>query len=200
MSTDITFPTLVSMFRAAIAQVRANVPLLTKLDSVGGDGDHGTTMLRGMEIVEKTLVACPSQQIKDLLEGIGWGLMGVDGGATGPLLGTFFGGMADPTEGKSSLDAPTFAAALEAGLAKLQKMSKAKVGDKTMMDALIPAVAAAQDRPRPPVMSSRSSAPPPRPPLPALNPRPSSPRNLAGPRTSAPRASVPPTPAPPPFP
>ncbi len=140
----IGYSQLVSMFHRTASLIRANVDLLTRLDSVGGDGDHGTTMLRGMEIVEKSIAACGSGKIKDLLEAVGWGLMGVDGGATGPLLGTFFGGMADAADGAIDLDSAALASALESGLAKLQKMSKAKVGDKTMMDALIPAVAAAR--------------------------------------------------------
>ncbi len=138
---------MVSMFRAAAGRIRENVALLTKLDSVGGDGDHGTTILRAVETVERIFAHPSSPQIgaKDLLEAIGWAVMGVDGGATGPLLGTFIGGMAEPAAGKSELNARDLAAALEAGLMALQQQTKARVGDKTMMDALVPAVAAARE-------------------------------------------------------
>jgi dihydroxyacetone kinase-like protein len=79
--------------------------------------------------------------MKDLFQKVGWAIMGTDGGAIGPLLGTFFMSMA-PAAGNGSLDAAGVAKLFEAGLAGLQKTSKAKVGDKTMMDALVPAVGA----------------------------------------------------------
>jgi dihydroxyacetone kinase-like protein len=68
--------------------------------------------------------------------------MGVDGGATGPLFGMLFMGMSDAVEGKEALESPDVAAAFEAGLASVQKQTKARVGDKTLIDALVPAVAA----------------------------------------------------------
>jgi len=66
----------------------------------------------------------------------------VDGGATGPLLGMLFLGMSEAVEGKDALDAASTAAMFEAGLASLQKHTRAQPGDKTMIDALVPATAA----------------------------------------------------------
>jgi len=132
----------VRMLHGAIEEVRRNTDALSKLDSVGGDGDHGTTMARAMGNAEKAIADAKSRDLKDLLFDIGWAIMGVDGGATGPLLGTLFLGMSEPAAGKTSLDAPALAALFEAGLAALQQQTRAKVGDKTMLDALIPAVAA----------------------------------------------------------
>jgi dihydroxyacetone kinase-like protein len=140
---------LIRMFRAAAGQIRANVDALSQYDSVGGDGDHGTTMVRAMCLMEKAIEAsvaqfgklrCDAVDLKMLLHNIGWAVMGTDGGATGPLFGSFFSGMAPLAAGKKALDAKEFAAALEGGLANIQKYSQAKPGDKTMLDALIPAV------------------------------------------------------------
>ena len=68
--------------------------------------------------------------------------MSVDGGSTSPLLGSFFMGMAEAAGGSETLDGAGLAAAFEAGLAKLRAQTPAKVGDKTMIDALVPAVEA----------------------------------------------------------
>jgi len=142
MSATIGYDEIVRMLRGAAEQVQKNKDTLSKLDSVGGDGDHGTTMARAMGNLEKAIAAAKKRDLKTLLYDIGWAIMGVDGGATGPLFGTLFIGMSDSVPGKGALDAAALAAMFEAGLTALQKQSKAKVGDKTMMDALIPAVAA----------------------------------------------------------
>jgi len=142
MSQALGFNELSAMLRSAVEQVRANQAMLSQLDSVGGDGDHGTTMARAMGLVEKAVAECRRKDLKTLLNDVGWAVMGVDGGATGPLLGTFFLGMADAVVGKKPVDAAGLAALFAAGLAALQAQSKAQVGDKTMMDALVPAIAA----------------------------------------------------------
>ncbi|MBE0536667.1 MAG: dihydroxyacetone kinase subunit L [Phycisphaerae bacterium] len=130
---------LTQMLRTAAARIRQNHEMLSRLDSFGGDGDHGTTMLRAMTILEKTLEK-PAGDPKTLLTDIGWAVMGVDGGATGPLFGTFFTGMADPAA--EAIDAGILAAMFEAGLLAVQGLTKARPGDKTMIDALVPAVEA----------------------------------------------------------
>lgn len=142
MSDTVGYKELVAMLRAAVEQVRANQAMLSQLDSVGGDGDHGTTMARAMALVDQAIAACKKKDLKSVLNDIGWAIMGVDGGATGPLLGSFFLGMSDAVADKRPVDAKGLAALFAAGLEALQKTSKAQVGDKTMMDALVPAVAA----------------------------------------------------------
>lgn len=144
MPTVIDYDRLVQMLRCSAELIRGNEPLLSKLDSFGGDGDHGTTMVRAMNNLEQAIASCAGGNIQTLLSDIGWAVMGTDGGATGPLFGTFFMGMSEAVNGAAELDAPALAAALESGLAGIQKQSKAKVGDKTMLDALIPAVQAAK--------------------------------------------------------
>jgi dihydroxyacetone kinase-like protein len=136
----ICYDELVLMLRRAAAEIRANHETLSKLDSVGGDGDHGTTMVRAMACMEKAIDACQSRDMGALLNDVGWAIMGVDGGATGPLLGTLFMSMSESVAGRETLDTPTLASAFEAGLAGVRKQTKAQPGDKTMIDALVPAV------------------------------------------------------------
>jgi dihydroxyacetone kinase-like protein len=130
------------MLRAATAQIRAHHEMLSKLDSAVGDGDHGATILRAMEAATKAASESASADLKSLLSSVAWAVMSCDGGSTGPLLGSFFLGMGETAAGKTELDGPGLAAAFEGGLAKMQRQSRAQVGDKTMMDAFFPALAA----------------------------------------------------------
>ena len=142
MAKAIGYDEMVSMFRGAIRQINDNHQTLSKLDSFGGDGDHGTTMVRAMKGVEKALDESSSRELKSLLHDVGWGILGVDGGATGPLFGTFFMSMSQSIPDDGSLDTGGLAAAFESALEGVQKQTKAQVGDKTLIDALVPAVGA----------------------------------------------------------
>jgi len=128
------------MLRGAIEKIRAGHETLSRLDSVIGDGDHGTTMVRAMGLVEKTLAECASPDLKGMLNDVGWAVMGVDGGAAGPLIGSLLIGMSEAAGDGPQLDAAGVAAMFEGGLAKVRTYSQAKVGDKTMLDALVPAI------------------------------------------------------------
>ena len=132
------------MMRGAIEQVKSAHTYLSELDAACGDGDHGTTMLRATKLVEQALAGDKPQAFKDLIYNLGWTLLGIDGGATGPLLGTLFLGMSEAVGDRQELDGPGLAAIFESGLRSLEKHTKARVGDKTMMDALAPAIAALQ--------------------------------------------------------
>ncbi len=135
------------MFAVAAVRIREQHAALSDLDCATGDGDHGSTMLRIVEQFDLVVVPGESTDLKTILGDAGWRVLGVDGGASSSLLGTFFLGMADflgtvhtPAAG-CALDCPGLAATFEAGLAAVSKQTKAQPGDKTMMDALIPAVA-----------------------------------------------------------
>jgi dihydroxyacetone kinase-like protein len=128
------------MIGSAADKIRANRDELSKLDSAIGDGDHGTTIARAMGIAEKVIAESEKKELKGLLKDVGWGVMGVDGGATGPLLGSFLMGLNNGVGEKDVIDCPTLAVMFEAGLAGVRRQSKAQIGDKTMMDALLPAV------------------------------------------------------------
>jgi phosphoenolpyruvate---glycerone phosphotransferase subunit DhaL len=135
------------MLTAAVEQIRAHHEMLSKLDAAVGDGDHGTTMLRAMELVAKTVAENPAADLGHLFSSMAWAVMSCDGGSTGPLLGSFFMGMSGAVAGKTELDQPALVAMFEAGVTKLQKQSRAQIGDKTMMDAFLPALAAMKNVP-----------------------------------------------------
>ena len=129
------------MFVEAAKQIRDEHVHLSELDCVSGDGDHGTAMLHAVDQLEAACRSESEEGLKMLFKNAGWKVLSVDGGASSALLGTFFGGMADAEIG-DELDCNGLACAFEAGLRAVSKQTKAQPGDKTMMDALIPAVCA----------------------------------------------------------
>jgi phosphoenolpyruvate---glycerone phosphotransferase subunit DhaL len=113
---------------------------LTTLDSAIGDADHGANMRRGMTAVVGKLDAAPDAAPAALLKTAGMTLVSTVGGASGPLYGTLFLRMATAAGDHEELDPAGFAAALRAGLDGVVARGKAAPGDKTMLDALVPAV------------------------------------------------------------
>jgi dihydroxyacetone kinase-like protein len=142
MPDRVGYDEIVKMLHGAAAKIAAEHENLSRLDSVMGDGDHGTTMRRAMGVVLKTINDSGARDLVCTLHDVGWAVLGVDGGATGPLLGTFFIGMSEAAGQRQSLDAKALAEVFEGALAAVRKQTKAQVGDKTMIDALAPAVAA----------------------------------------------------------
>ncbi|MCP4376833.1 MAG: dihydroxyacetone kinase subunit L [bacterium] len=142
MADTINADNIVSMLQKAVATIRENEDMLSNLDAATGDGDHGAAMAMAVGAADKAIAEWDKASIKSLLHGVGWGMMCIDGGSTGPLWGSLFVGMSKGVGDVESLDCAALATAFEAGLEKIQKQSKAVVGDKTMMDALIPAVGA----------------------------------------------------------
>jgi dihydroxyacetone kinase-like protein len=111
---------------------------LTELDSAIGDADHGTNMDRGMSAAVAALADKPPADPAALLKQVGMTLVSKVGGASGPLYGTLFLRMAGAL-GSDPADAKAFARALRAGLDGVVARGKAEPGDKTMLDALVPA-------------------------------------------------------------
>lgn len=120
--------------------VAANKDLLTRLDSAIGDADHGANMDRGLTAVVAMLDAAQPARPAELLKRVGMTLVSTVGGASGPLYGTLFLRMAAAATDVEFLDGPAFAKALRAGLEGVLQRGKAEAGDKTMLDALAPAV------------------------------------------------------------
>jgi dihydroxyacetone kinase-like protein len=110
---------------------------LTDLDAAIGDADHGNNMSRGMAAVAADL---SGTTVADLAKRAGMTLVSSVGGASGPLYGTFFLRFASAAGEVDELDASSFAVAMRAGLDGLVSRGKAELGDKTMVDALAPAV------------------------------------------------------------
>lgn len=140
----IGYSQLNGMFQSAADQIRAHHEMLSKLDSAVGDGDHGATILRTMEAVTKTFAENSNADLKTLFSTVAWAVMSCDGGSTGPLLGSFFLGLSEGAADRTELDFAAFLAVFESGIAQLRKQSRAQIGDKTMMDAFLPALAALQ--------------------------------------------------------
>jgi phosphoenolpyruvate---glycerone phosphotransferase subunit DhaL len=128
--------------RAFAAVVADNKEYLTELDSAIGDADHGINMNRGMQAVLGKIDGMSQDDIGALLKTVGMTLVSTVGGAGGPLYGTFFLQMGTAAAGKPELSADDWAAALAAGVAGVRSRGKAELGDKTMVDALVPAVEA----------------------------------------------------------
>lgn len=127
----------VSRFGTAVTEKR---DWLTELDSAIGDADHGANMARGMSAVGEKLSAGTPATVDELLKTVGMTLVSSVGGASGPLYGTFFLRMGMAAGAVSELDGPGLAAALRAGLDGIVARGKAEAGDKTMFDAMAPAV------------------------------------------------------------
>lgn len=125
--------------------LRENRDYLTQLDSPIGDADHGINMDRGFKAVLDKLPTVANMDIGSILKTVGTTLVSTVGGASGPLYGTAFlrAGMA--TSGKHELYEADVVGMLEAALEGIKARGKAQPGEKTMVDALAPALAAAKE-------------------------------------------------------
>jgi dihydroxyacetone kinase-like protein len=131
-----------SWVRAFAGLVAENRELLTELDAAIGDADHGTNMDRGMKAVLAALDESGPTTPKALLTKVGMTLVSTVGGASGPLFGTFFLRMGAALGDGESVPRSDVAPALRAGLDGVVQRGKAVLEDKTMVDALAPAVEA----------------------------------------------------------
>jgi phosphoenolpyruvate---glycerone phosphotransferase subunit DhaL len=118
---------------------------LVRLDTAIGDGDHGTNMDRGMKKAVEKLDGTEGGDIGADLKAVGMALVSSVGGAAGPLYGTLFLQMGSATTGKDELDLDGWTAAVEAGVKGVQSRGKAEPGDKTMIDAWLPALDALRE-------------------------------------------------------
>jgi len=140
MTDSITTATLqdwIARFGAAVTEKR---DWLTELDSAIGDADHGANMTRGMSAVAEKLSGGTPATADELLKSVGMTLVSSVGGASGPLYGTFFLRTGMTAGAVTELDAVGLAAALRAGFEGVVARGKAEAGDKTMFDAMSPAV------------------------------------------------------------
>src|SRR5262249_17502858 len=126
-------------FAAEIAEHREE---LVRLDTAIGDGDHGTNMNRGMTAVVEKLDGGAEADIGAVLKTVAMTLISKGRRASGPPDGTLLLQMSTKARGKTELDLAGFTEALEAGVAGVQKRGRAEPNDKTMIDALLPAVEA----------------------------------------------------------
>ncbi|WP_112243336.1 dihydroxyacetone kinase subunit DhaL [Kribbella monticola] len=120
--------------------VTAQKEQLNALDAAIGDADHGTNLARGFHAVTAELELTPQADPGALLDHVGRTVVSKVGGAAGPLFGTFFLYLGEAVGNDPGLDSRRFARGLRAGLAGVVARGSAEAGDKTMYDALAPAI------------------------------------------------------------
>lgn len=117
-----------------------NKAYLSEIDGKIGDGDHGVNMAKGFGRSAERLTG--EESLSDAFSLLSDVLMSEIGGSMGPLYGMMFSGMAEAIEDEDMIDADVFGAMLQNGLDEVMDIGSAKLGDKTLLDAYIPAVAA----------------------------------------------------------
>jgi phosphoenolpyruvate---glycerone phosphotransferase subunit DhaL len=138
ISSDQIF-TWIERFAAHIAEQK---DYLTQLDAAIGDADHGANMHRGLQAVLAKKADLQNSDIGAMLKGVAMTLISTVGGASGALYGTFFLQASTLAGGRTELSPSEFGSVLEKGLAGIVLRGKAALGDKTMIDALQPAIKA----------------------------------------------------------
>lgn len=136
----VTVERLEAWVRAFAASINQHAAQLTELDSAIGDGDHGINMDRGMRAVVDKLDSTRPSTAEELFKLVGLTLVSSVGGASGPLYGTFFLRLGVAAGPNAALSAGELARGLRAGLDGIAARGKAELGDKTMFDALSPAI------------------------------------------------------------
>lgn len=126
--------------KAVASMISENSAYLTELDSAIGDADHGANMDRGFKAVINKMPEISDKDIGTIFKTVGMTLLSTVGGAGGPLYGTLFLQAGMKTAGKMELSLADWTEALEAALNGIIMRGKAEVGDKTMVDAITPAV------------------------------------------------------------
>lgn len=134
-----------AMLRESARLMLEQADRLSDIDSKFGDGDHGITITKIAKLMDERAEAWDEESIKDFLDDLGMAAMAVRGGSAGPLYGTLISGLgAQLGDDENELSADAARRMFAGCLAEMQDITNAQVGDKTMMDALIPAVEAAQ--------------------------------------------------------
>jgi dihydroxyacetone kinase-like protein len=136
----LTLQTFKTMVAAAGADIRAQEKLFSELDAAsGGDGDHGTAIVTAF----KAMAKADGADFKGYLKALTDALQNEACGSTSTLYGAWLQGLSDASpEGAAELDAAALAAVFKGGLEEIGFTTRARVGDKTLMDALIPATEA----------------------------------------------------------
>jgi phosphoenolpyruvate---glycerone phosphotransferase subunit DhaL len=138
--SELTSDQMIKWVERYAALLAENKDYLTQLDSAIGDADHGANMDRGFKAVLAKKADFQGKDIATVFKTVAMTLISTVGGASGPLYGTFFLQAALATPGKSSVSPEEFGALLEKGVNGVIQRGKAAPGDKTMIDAMQPAV------------------------------------------------------------
>ena len=141
-------PTMSKLLQDVAAAVRANADELTELDRAVGDGDHGANLRRGFDAVAELAPELDAMPPGAALQKAGMTLVMKVGGASGPLYGSLLMGIGKVLAGAPTAGTPSpseVADALQAGVDMVRKRGKSDVGDKTMLDVLVPVCEALRD-------------------------------------------------------
>lgn len=136
-------PDITRMFKKIAQLWNENKDYLSQIDSRFGDGDHGITIGKIAGLMEKSIESWDDDDMETFIEALGDNTMEIGGGSAGPLYGTMIGGLSGPLEGSKPIDPKILKEMFTECLSAMEDITTAGVGDKTMMDALIPAVEAA---------------------------------------------------------
>lgn len=134
-----------AMMQAVAEAIIASVDQLSEADRATGDGDHGVGMRRAFEAAGEALAGLENATPESVMKAVGTAIMAKGGGASGAIFGTLFRSGAKALEGRDRLDAEGFSAFLAAAADAVQKRGGAAPGQKTMIDALVPAARAAAE-------------------------------------------------------
>lgn len=140
---NLTIENFKAMMNLALANIKAREEEFSKLDAIAGDGDHGTAVVTALSIIAAD--AQEGTEFPAMLNDMGMGVMMKTSGSTSTLLGALFMGMGEalePLQVTNEVNAAQLKVMFRGGLTGVQEQTKAKPGDKTMMDALVPAVEA----------------------------------------------------------
>lgn len=133
---------LLKILESVCQMTREKKEYLTDLDAAIGDADHGINMARGFDAVRNRLEQLASRDTGSILKSVGMTLVSEVGGASGPLYGTAFIEAGKTVPGKTEIDREDLIALGEAGLAGIKKRGRSDRGEKTMIDAIEPALEA----------------------------------------------------------
>lgn len=136
----ITRDDVLNWIKSYAQAIEENCEMLTNLDREIGDADHGANMRRGFRAVLEKLPSVEDKDIGTILKNVGMTLLSKVGGAAGPLYSTMFTKAGMTIGAKMEMDLNDWAQALEAGTTGIAKLGKALPNDKTMLDALYPAL------------------------------------------------------------
>lgn len=156
--SQLTLPETIAMLNDVAAGIEASKDILTDADIAIGDGDHGMGMARGFEAVRGKLAVESFASLDQLFKTVGMTLMGTMGGASGAIFGTLFRGGAKNLANQTAFTSDSLARLLADGLQAIKDRGKAKVGDKTMVDALEPAALKAKELAAAPLDESLTAA------------------------------------------
>ena len=130
---------LIAVMHRIAEKIESEKDFLTELDNVIGDGDHGINLARGFGEVEKKLDALAEKEPAEVFKSVGMTLVSTVGGASGPLYGTGFMKLGMLLKGKPEIGMADFLEAFQAAIEGIQARGKSVKGEKTMLDAMIPA-------------------------------------------------------------